>query len=372
MGSSLSQDLVSAFGQQRAVRSPGDLSKTQSVTTCSTVWVGWPHGHDAASCMPQSWRVSPTRAVPERRRLSRTHCLRGIGQHRAAATGWAGDRQIEWKVGQHQYGRSTPWVDHSCLRRDGQRVGRKVDVTWDVVHVHWRKWQRLRHDRGRWLGLSIAIFVRRATCDSRRMSGGTIPARTGRNVVSVGRIQPVMIRIESYRPTSSFPVWALRDWEVTSVNLGVVCVHDYVNNYLLIGLTPKLFLTNLSKFLDKISSILHHRSSKNPELDQGRNWLRAHPPPPPPPTHTHTHTHTHNHVVNPNPHITHVKRHHAWNRWNKEFIYRNTYTYILFLIIHWKHKTVPIIAHVGGCSLILYESILSTFKDISISALGIS
>ena len=71
-----------------------------------------------------------------------------VGQHRAAATGWAGDRQIEWKVGQHQYGRSTPWVDHSCLRRDGQRVGRKVDVTWDVVHVHWRKWQRLRHDRG--------------------------------------------------------------------------------------------------------------------------------------------------------------------------------------------------------------------------------
>ena len=66
MGSSLSQDLVSAFGQQRAVRSPGDLSKTQSVTTCSTVWVGWPHEHDAASCMPQSWRVSPTRAVPER------------------------------------------------------------------------------------------------------------------------------------------------------------------------------------------------------------------------------------------------------------------------------------------------------------------
>ena len=77
MGSSLSQDLVSAFGQRRAVRSPGDLSKTQSVTTCSTVWVGWPHGHDAASCMPQSWRFSLTRAVPERRRLSHTHCLRG-------------------------------------------------------------------------------------------------------------------------------------------------------------------------------------------------------------------------------------------------------------------------------------------------------
>ena len=77
MGSSLSQDLVLAFGQRRAARPPGDLSIAQSVTTCSTVWVGWPHGHDAASCMPQSWRVSPTRAVPERRRLSRTHCLRG-------------------------------------------------------------------------------------------------------------------------------------------------------------------------------------------------------------------------------------------------------------------------------------------------------
>ena len=38
MGSSLSQDLVSAFGQQRAVRSPGDLSKTQSWWYSRWLW----------------------------------------------------------------------------------------------------------------------------------------------------------------------------------------------------------------------------------------------------------------------------------------------------------------------------------------------
>ena len=38
-----------------------------------------------------------------------------VGQHRAAVTGWAGDRQIELEVGQHRYGRSMSWEEHSCL-----------------------------------------------------------------------------------------------------------------------------------------------------------------------------------------------------------------------------------------------------------------
>ena len=133
------QDLVSAFGQWRAVRSPGDLNRAQSVTTCSTVWVGWPHGHEAASCMPQRWRVSPTRAVPERCDLVAPTDF-AVGQHRAAVTGWAGDRQIELEVGQHRYGRSMSWEEHSCLWRDGQRVARKVDATWGTVGVSGSGW----------------------------------------------------------------------------------------------------------------------------------------------------------------------------------------------------------------------------------------
>ena len=38
-----------------------------------------------------------------------------VGQHRAAVTGWAGDRQIELEVGQHRYGPSMSWEEHSCL-----------------------------------------------------------------------------------------------------------------------------------------------------------------------------------------------------------------------------------------------------------------
>ena len=51
------------------------------------------------------------------------------------------------------------------------------------------------------------IFATRA---SRLMSGGVIPASTGRNVVSVGRMHPVIIRIVSLSATSRFLVWVLR------------------------------------------------------------------------------------------------------------------------------------------------------------------
>ena len=42
------------------------------------------------------------------------------------------------------------------------------------------------------------------------MSGGVIPASTGRNVVSVGLMHPVIIRIVSFSATSSFLVLVLR------------------------------------------------------------------------------------------------------------------------------------------------------------------
>ena len=56
----------------------------------------------------------------------------------------------------------------------------------------------------------LAVEVIFATHASRLMSGGVIPAIIGRNVVSVGRIHPVIIRIVSFNATSSFLVWVLR------------------------------------------------------------------------------------------------------------------------------------------------------------------
>ena len=56
--------------------------------------------------------------------------------------------------------------------------------------------------------LFLAVAVIFATRASRLMSGGVNPAITGKNVVSVGRMHPVMIRIESFSATSSFLVWA--------------------------------------------------------------------------------------------------------------------------------------------------------------------
>ena len=44
-------------------------------------------------------------------------------------------------------------------------------------------------------GLFLAVSVSLATRASRLMSGGVIPASTGKNVVSVGRMHPEMIRI---------------------------------------------------------------------------------------------------------------------------------------------------------------------------------
>ncbi len=56
----------------------------------------------------------------------------------------------------------------------------------------------------------LAVAVILATHASRLMSGGVIPASTGRNVVSVGLMHPVIIRIVSFSATSSFLVWVLR------------------------------------------------------------------------------------------------------------------------------------------------------------------
>ena len=53
----------------------------------------------------------------------------------------------------------------------------------------------------------MAVTVSFATRASRLMSGGVIPASTGRNVVSVGRMHPEVIRIVSFSATSSFLVW---------------------------------------------------------------------------------------------------------------------------------------------------------------------
>ena len=56
----------------------------------------------------------------------------------------------------------------------------------------------------------LAVAVSFATRASRLMSGGVIPVSTGRNVVSVGRMHPVIIRIVSFSAPSSFLVWVLR------------------------------------------------------------------------------------------------------------------------------------------------------------------
>ena len=56
----------------------------------------------------------------------------------------------------------------------------------------------------------LAVAVILATHASRLMSGGVIPASTGRNVVSVGLMHPVKIRIVSFSAMSSFLVWVLR------------------------------------------------------------------------------------------------------------------------------------------------------------------
>ena len=74
---SSSQYLVAASGQRRPAKPPGALYAIQSTTTCCTDCVICPQAHVADSCAPQSFNVSPTRAVPHRRRFSFTHCLRG-------------------------------------------------------------------------------------------------------------------------------------------------------------------------------------------------------------------------------------------------------------------------------------------------------
>ena len=73
---SSSQDLVAASGQRRPAKPSGALCIMQSTTTCCTDCVMCPQAHVADSWAPQSFNVSPTRAVPQRRRFSFTHCLR--------------------------------------------------------------------------------------------------------------------------------------------------------------------------------------------------------------------------------------------------------------------------------------------------------
>ena len=74
---SSSQDLVAASRQRRPAKPSGALYIIQSTTTCCTDCVICPQAHMADSWAPQSFNVSPTRAVPHRRRFSFTHCLRG-------------------------------------------------------------------------------------------------------------------------------------------------------------------------------------------------------------------------------------------------------------------------------------------------------
>ena len=69
---SSSQYLVAASGQRRPAKPSGALCIMQSTTTCGTDCVMCPQAHVADSWAPQSFNVSPTRAVPQRRRLSFT------------------------------------------------------------------------------------------------------------------------------------------------------------------------------------------------------------------------------------------------------------------------------------------------------------
>ena len=73
---SSSQDQVAASGQRRPAKPSGALCIMQSTTTCCTDCVMCPQAHVADSWTPQSFNVSPTRAVPQRRRFSFIHCLR--------------------------------------------------------------------------------------------------------------------------------------------------------------------------------------------------------------------------------------------------------------------------------------------------------
>ena len=78
MFSSSSQVPVAASGQRRPAKPSGALHIMQSTTTCCTNCVMFPQAHMADYWAPQSFNVSPTRAVPHRRRFSFTHCFRGI------------------------------------------------------------------------------------------------------------------------------------------------------------------------------------------------------------------------------------------------------------------------------------------------------
>ena len=75
---SSSQDLVAASGQRIPAKPSGALCIMQSTTTCCTDCVMCPQAHVTDSWAPHSFNVSPTRAVPQRRRFSFTHCLRWI------------------------------------------------------------------------------------------------------------------------------------------------------------------------------------------------------------------------------------------------------------------------------------------------------
>ena len=77
MFSSFNQVLVTASRRRRPAKPSGVLGITHSTTTCCTNFYRCPQAHTAHSCVPQSFTVSPTRTMTQRRRSSRTNCMRG-------------------------------------------------------------------------------------------------------------------------------------------------------------------------------------------------------------------------------------------------------------------------------------------------------
>ena len=117
---SSSHYLVAASGQPRPAKPSGALCSMQSTTTCCTDCVMCPQAHVADSWTSQSFKVTPTRAVPQRRRFSFTHCLRwrsapggstglGWGQAVRMRGGPLSTRSLHY----------TPWQDRNCHYRVG-------------------------------------------------------------------------------------------------------------------------------------------------------------------------------------------------------------------------------------------------------------
>ena len=105
-----------------------------------------------------------------------------------------------------------------------------------------------------------------------------MPARTGRHVVSVGRIQPVTIRIESFRLTSSFPAWALRDHTGDAYSLDRVSVAViYANEQRLKSRRP--FSRHAAHL---VANNYDPPKAWNDRIDAGPPFIRSACPPPSP------------------------------------------------------------------------------------------